>query len=50
MAVFAPEAVVCLGIDEAWGGEGQWVVVLREEGGVITIGVVEGDEVEVVVV
>jgi hypothetical protein len=56
LAVFAPEAVVGLGVDEACGGgvlvRGRcWGVVLEESWDLLlTIGVVERDEVEVVVV
>jgi hypothetical protein len=53
LAVFAPEAVVGLGVDEAW--EGGWSfslggLLLAGDFFLLTVGVVEGDEVEVVVV
>jgi hypothetical protein len=53
LAVFAPEAVVGLGVDEAWVGVGlAWLEAVGGCAGIdlLTVGVVEGDEVEVVVV
>lgn len=52
LAVFAPEAVGCLGVDEAWVKERLLSLIGFESDvrGLRTIRIVEGDQVKVVVV